>query len=199
MKEKILGNTISFITKYKDYSTDEIDNLRYGLEGLYLTFTKLFFIILFSIILGMERQLLILLVLFNIIRFTGFGFHARTSLECFICSSLLFIGLPFIFEIMHPNKWILIIVGIVSLSVLSVFAPADTVKRPLINRKKRIKRKIATIIIGTVYIVLSIISNNYMISYLFITAVILESIMVSPIIYVIFKQPYNNYKKFYKA
>ncbi|MBP3841638.1 MAG: accessory gene regulator B family protein [Bacilli bacterium] len=193
MKEKYLDFTTGFITKYKKYTKDEIEEIRYGLEGLYLTFTKLVIILTISIILHITKDLIILLVLFNILRFTGFGFHARTSLECLFCSIILFIGLPYVILTFHISKYILFILGFISFIILSIFAPADTVKRPLPNKKKRKIRKVSTMIISLIYILLAYLITDYRLSSLFIISNILEAIMVSPLIYKIFKQPYRNY------
>lgn len=198
MKEKYLNFTTSFITKYNNYNDEQIEEIRYGLEGLYLTFTKLVIILIISLILHITKELVILLILFNLLRFTGFGFHARTSLECLVCSTLLFIGLPFLILYLKLSKIILLILGIISLIVLAIYAPADTVKRPLPNKKKRVYRKISTIIISSTYIVMGVIIKDFNISSLFIVAMMLEAIMVSPIIYKLFKQPYRNYLHYQK-
>ena len=199
MKEKYLSATTSWITKYHEYDKEQIEELRYGLEGLYLTFTKLVIISLLAIILGVVKELFILIILFNIIRFTGFGFHARTSLECLVCSVLLFIGLPILMAYIHLSKVYLVAIGSICLVVLAIFAPADTVKRPLPNKKKRIIRKLSTIFIAIIYILLSWFIKDYDLSYLLITSLILESIMVSPLIYKLFKQPYKNYLHYKQA
>ena len=199
MKEKYLNRTISFITKYKEYSNEEIENMRYSLEGLYLTFTKLIIIFTISIILGIFKEVIILLALFNIIRFTGFGFHAKTSLQCLITSTLFFIGLPYLILSLEPSRTIMLIIGLCSLVCLAFFAPADTIKRPLPNKKKRLYRKIGTITIAIIFIILSFIIKNNTISYLLIMAIMVEAIMVSPLIYRIFGQPYRNYLNYKKA
>lgn len=199
MKEKYLNSTISFITKYKEYSNEEIENMRYSLEGLYLTFTKLIVIFSLAIILGIFKEVIILLILFNIIRFTGFGFHAKKSMECLITSTLLFVGIPYLVLYLEPNKITLLVIGIISLIILSIYAPADTVKRPLPNKKKRLYRKIGTIVIASIFIIISFFIKNNTISYLLIIALFIESIMVSPLIYKIFGQPYRNYLNYKKA
>ena len=188
MKEKYLNSTISFITKYKKYSDEEIEHMRYSLEGLYLTFTKLIVIFTLAIILGIFKEVVILLLLFNIIRFTGFGFHAETSLQCLITSTLFFVVMPYIILYFSPNKQIMLTIGILGLIILSIYAPADTVKRPLPNKKKRLYRKLSTIFIS-----ISIIKINSNLSYLFIISIIIESITVTPMFYRIFNQPYRNY------
>ena len=193
MKEKYLNFMTSFITKYNKYSDEQIEEIRYGLEGLYLTFTKLIIILIISYILHITKDLITLLLLFNILRFTGFGFHARTSLECLFCSTVLFIGLPYLVIILNIDKYILLIIGCISVVVLSIFAPADTVKRPLPNKRKRKIRKVSTIVISLTYIVIAYSIKDYRLSSMFIISTVLEAIMVSPLIYKLFKQPYRNY------
>ena len=45
MKEKFLKSSMNLITKNKKYSNDEIEIIRYGLEALYLTITKMIIIL----------------------------------------------------------------------------------------------------------------------------------------------------------
>ena len=80
--------------------------------------------------------------------------------------------------------------------LISIYAPADTEKRPLKNKKKRIMYKILTIIVATIYITLSIIIKDNTLSNCFLVAIIIETIIILPLTYKIFKVPYNNYKKY---
>ena len=54
MKEVVLTKSINFISQYKEYSEEELEKINYGLEGLYLTITKLVIIVLLSIILNIS-------------------------------------------------------------------------------------------------------------------------------------------------
>lgn len=114
MKEKFLDFSINLIEKYQNISEGDIPKLRYGLEGLYLTFTKMIVIFLLAIVLGIFKEILILLFFFNIIRFTGFGFHARKSSECLFLSILSFVLMPFLllrldiskkYDLNNRNSW----------------------------------------------------------------------------------------------
>ena len=92
MKKLILEKCMNLITTYnKDLSEKDKDKIKYGLEGLYLTITKLIFIIIISIILGIFKEVILLLLTFNGIRLTAFGVHAKRSIDCLISSSLFFI------------------------------------------------------------------------------------------------------------
>ena len=94
MKSAFLNSSIKFIKNYNDFSEKDIEKLRYGLEGIYLTVQKLIVIIILSLILGIFKEVLITLILFNIIRFTGFGFHAEKSIQCLFISLFQFVILP---------------------------------------------------------------------------------------------------------
>ncbi|MCI8346903.1 MAG: hypothetical protein HFJ12_03020 [Bacilli bacterium] len=192
MKQVVLTKSLNFITKYKDYSKEDIEKLKYGLEGIYLTITKLVIITLLSIIFGIFKEVIILLLLFNIIRYFGFGVHARKSGECLIFSILCFIGMPIIFLNIKINNNFILITGIICTVLLLRYAPADTEKRPLINQKKRLIRKIITILIGVIYTYIALNIHNYTYSILFILSIIIETVIVNPITYKILRQSYNN-------
>lgn len=196
MKSKFISKSIHFITKYKQYSPEEIEKLQYGLEGLYLTITKTIIIFFVSFLLGILKETLIILVFFNILRFTGFGFHASNSLQCFVFSTILFSILPTIvihFPMSAMVQWIVIFLCFLS---LILYAPADTVKRPLPNRKKRIIRKTLTIFTASIYLIIILYDKSSLLSLLLLSALIIQSIMVHPFTYKIFRQPYRNYKNY---
>lgn len=195
MKEKFLNSTIIFLKKYNSYSENDIKKLRYGLEGLYLTITKMIIVLILALVLGIISEVLIVIILFNIIRYFGFGFHAEKSSHCLLLSIINFIGIPLIFiniDISLNTK--LIIAGICIFNYL-IFAPADTVKRPLPNKKKRIIRKILTVSVGAAYTIAIVLFNGSYITKLILCSLIIQTIVLSPITYKLFKQPYNNYKK----
>ena len=96
LKEMFLDHSVSFLMKYQKYSDDELERLRYGLEGLYLTLTKLVVIVGLSFILHIFKEVIAILALFNIIRYFGFGIHAKRSIECLITSLIFFIVIPYL-------------------------------------------------------------------------------------------------------
>ena len=195
MKNMFLHSCISLITKYHDYSERDIQKLKYGLEGIYLTITKTLIIFLVAVFLGIIKEVILVTILFNIIRYTGFGFHAEKSYQCLIISLVNFIGIPWIF--LNIKLSIVAIISISFICIISylLFAPADTIKRPLPDKKKRIIRKIITVLIGIIYTLLIIFLNNYYYTSLFLSAMTVLVIVINPLTYAIFKQPYNNYKK----
>lgn len=194
MKQRFLNSTISFLKSQQSFDLKDEKKLLYGLEGIYLTITKLIVIIGIALILGILKEVLIVMILFNVIRYFGFGFHAEKSSECLFLSIINFVLIPFFFiKVDISLSTSLIISGACIVSFL-IFAPADTIKRPLKDKKKRLIRKILTVTTGLVYTGIMLFFNNQYISSLVVSSLLIMTIMVSPITYKIFRQPYNNYK-----
>lgn len=78
-----------------------------------------------------------------------------------------------------------------------LYAPADTYKRPLVNRKKRLKFKFLSCVITIVYIVLSLTIKNNFLANTFLLALVVEVMLILPITYKALKLPYNNYKNYH--
>jgi len=193
MSSLIINKTISFIKNHSDYSNTELNKIRYGIEGVYLTITKIIVVLLIGILFRYTDVIILMLLFFNILRFFAFGLHAKKSWQCLILSILGFNILPLIFMKTGTSSSFLIIIGIISIVSFLLFAPSDTEKRPLTNARKRFIRKVLSIIVGTIYIILA-----FKIKYLMIPIVcslIIESIMINPICYRILGLKYRNYKK----
>ena len=92
MKELVINKTISFITKYNTYDKTTLEELKYGLASIYLTFSKLIIISIIAIMLNIFKEYLVLLLIYNILRSMSFGLHASKSWICLLCSTIIFIG-----------------------------------------------------------------------------------------------------------
>lgn len=197
MKKLIINKCMELVTTYnKDLSQRDIDKIKYGLEGLYLTITKLIFIIIISIILSIWKETLLLILIFNGIRLTAFGVHAKRSIDCLISSTLFFILFPIICIKLTIPLIVKVILFIPLTVLIGIFAPADTEKRPLINKKKRKIYKMLSIMISIIYMTIAIVIKNNTLSNCFIFAIVIQIIIMLPITYKIFGVSYNNYKTY---
>ncbi len=195
MKEVILNKSLDFVTQYKNYTEEDKEKLKYGLEGIYLTITKMVVIIGLSILLHMFKEVIILLLLFNILRYFGFGVHAGKSSECLISSILLFIVVPYILLKITFTNTLVLIISSICIPLLFVFSPADTKRRPFPKTKKKLFRKIMTTLLSIIYSGSCLFITDNTLIVLLISSVIAETVMVNPLTYILLKQPYNNYKK----
>lgn len=178
------------------YHEEKLEEIRYGLESVYLTYTKIFVIFVLAYFLGIIKETLLLLLTYNIIRTFAFGIHATKSIYCLITSLLLFIGGVYIVKYMSLNIYAKIIVSILLLICIYKYAPADTYKRPLINERKRKKYKVISTTLGIIYVILIIILNNNIISNYLLMGMLESVTMIHPLVYKMFNLPFDNYKKY---
>ena len=197
MKQKILNNVIINIKKNNpNYTEEKLEIISYGLESLYLTITKIIIIILLAIILKIFKEVIYLILFYNIIRLFAFGLHAKNSIACLITSVSIFIGGVYL-SYLNINLTIKIILSLISLILIIIYAPADTEKRPLINIKKRKRFKVLSIITSTIMTILIIYFHKYYISNLMLIGYVEATIMILPITYKLYGLPYNNYKRYH--
>jgi len=69
MKKRFLSKIKNNIIKqYPNYPKEKIDEIMYGIEGIYMLITKTIIIFILAMILGIFKELLYLLISFNFIR-----------------------------------------------------------------------------------------------------------------------------------
>ena len=197
IKQLIISNSIKTIRSYyPNYNNEQIEKIQYGLESIYLSITKLIVILLMSVLLKSLKETIIVLLLFNLLRTTGFGIHASKSWMCWISSVPTFIGVPLLCKYINIPTYILICIASISLLIFILFAPADTKKRPLIRKKKRVVYKVITIIIGFTYLMLIIFIDNTFLKNALSFSMLIEAILICPLTYKLFNMPFNNYKNY---
>jgi len=178
----------------KDINDSEIEKIRYGLEAVYLTLTKLIAISLLAIYLNIFEEFIVFTLLYNFVRLFAFGIHAKNSLICLLLSSFIFLFFPYLASVMTSNTYGNLVMGSICVILMIIYAPADTHKRPLINKKKRIRFKMLSVGISSIYLLLALLINNDFISNCMILSLITEVILILPVTYRLFDLPYNNYK-----
>lgn len=193
MKEVVIKNIMLSIRNNTDYTEQKLNEIKYGLESLYLTLTKIGVIYVISIILRTYKELSLIFLFYGILRLTGFGIHAKSTKECWIASLLVFVLFPYLLKLIVIPKYINIILSLIGTILLLIYSPADTVKRPLIHKKKRIMYKVITTLLASIYTVIVIFTKNNILSNTLTFSIILEMAMVLPISYKLFGLTYNNY------
>ena len=197
MKKKILNHCMSIVKdKYPEYDEDKLEVINYGLESIYLTFTKIIIIFILAIILKIWKEVLLLLAFYNLIRVSEFGMHAKKSIHCLIISLTLFIGGVYLCRYIVIPFILKVILSIICIILIARYAPADTEKRPIINKKLRRKYKIISVIISGMFAIGIVLLSDKNISNYLLIGMIEATIMLLPITYKIFDLPYDNYKRY---
>jgi accessory gene regulator B len=197
MKELIVNSILNNISKYYNYDQTKINEIKYGLESIYLTITKTIIVFIISIIMKTTKELLLFMLFYGILRIVAFGLHAKKAWHCWVLSLSLFALIPFLIKILKINIYISIFIYIICIVLFAIYAPADTEKRPLIHKKKRIIYKILTLLISITFLVISRYTNN-IISNALLFSCIMQALMILPISYNLLGLKYDNYKRYRK-
>ena len=193
MKKMIINYAMNLIKKNGNYDEEKLSIIKYGLEGLYLTITKLIIIFLLAYLLNIFKEMIIFLLIYNIIRTTSFGLHATKSWICLITSTLIFIGFPIICKHIYLTKYFKVALGLILILFIYKNSPADTHKRPIVNKNRRLFFKYISTFIAIIFVYSSILINDNFISNCLIFSLFVQSFMIAPSVYKLFNLPYNNY------
>lgn len=192
MSHYFIQKTLLFIQNNTNYNKKELLKIQYGIEGVFLTLFKVFFILLIGVIFHYFPIVFITILFFNILRFFAFGLHAKKSSHCLILSLIEFNLLPYLLLRVSISSFMIWMISIITLISFLLFAPADTEKRPLTNPKKRNIRKILSIVSFFIMLIIA-----YHIKYLQIpimAAFLIEDFSINPLSYRMLGLSYNNYK-----
>ena len=194
MREHFLNVNLNYINSKLTFDDRKKKMIKYGLECIYTMITKSTAIIILSIIINTFYETLFLIIFYTFIRMFGFGIHATSNIKCWIVSVSTYSILPLIIRYVGINQIVVISCEMIAFLGLLLWAPADTKKRPLIHKDKRLKDKIIVLSIAFIYIIYSLFYLNIF-SKAMMFGMLIELVCTCPLTYIIFKQSYNNYKK----
>jgi len=192
VKNIIINKLINLIQKENKYDDIKLQEIRYGISALYIIISRSLFYLFISLLLGIFQEFVIFFISYVIIRSFSFGLHAKSSLGCLIVSSIAFVGIPLIADMLILNIFIKIIFSIYFFVTFLLYSPADTPKRPLINQTKRNKLKKFSLITILIYII-GIFTLNDIYSNILILVLFYQSLLISPFLYKITNTNYKNY------
>ena len=198
MKKFIIGKCMNYIKKNTNYNDVKLKEIEYGIVSIYLTISKIIIISILAIILGIFKEMIICTVFFNIIRMPAFGLHATKSWICLLSSAITFLLVPILSIYLIINVIIKAIICSICIILMYKNAPADTKKKPIVNKKRRFVYKTLSTILAIIFSFIAILINDQFISNALIFALIIENILISPLVYKLFKLPYNNYITYLK-
>lgn len=196
MREVFADKNLNYISKYYKLSNTEKIKIKYGLEVLYTVITKTIGILLMSLFLKTFKETIILMGFYLLLRLFSHGIHAKKSSHCWVASILTYGAFPLLIKYFVIKKIYILIMSIIAFICFIIWAPADTPKKPLINKKKRIINKLLTLIISTTLMFVVILSKNSLINDCIFFSYIMSIISINPLTYKLFKIPFNNYKKY---
>lgn len=187
MKDRVVNY---FFEKIKirnpNLDTIKLEELKYGLYAIYTFVTKGVLITLISLILGIFKEYILFLIFYGLLRSVGYGTHAKSNLMCWLFSTLLMLGIPYIFSIISISCKLKLIIWFTCFVNYLIFCPADTEKKPMISKVRKLKFKVSILIVSIIYLML--IFKISSLSNLILGAMILEGLLTNPLGYILMGQ-----------
>ena len=201
------------IDKFCEYLTNKIRNqdpeinderaevIKYGLQIMIGEVPKVFIMAGIAWILGVFKWTLICFALILPYRMYSGGFHLKTHIGCIIGTSIMYTGTAFIsqmFEMSIVYKAIFaVFLWIFAMSMIYLYAPADTEDVPVISKKERKKRRNISFVIVTIMIIAGVIINYSIVSNILLIGVLLQTFSITRFAYKLTKNKYG-YEEYWK-
>ncbi|MBR8873160.1 histidine kinase [Staphylococcus aureus] len=172
----------TYLQKRNNLDHIQFLQVRLGMQIIVGNFFKILVTYSISIFLNIFLFTLITNLTFYLIRRHAHGAHAPSSFWCYVESIILFILLPLVIVNFHINFLIMIILTVISLGVISVYAPAATKKKPIPVRLIKRKKYYAIIVSLTLFIITLIIKEPF--AQFIQLGIIIEAITLLPIFFI---------------
>lgn len=182
--------------KMPEIDEERAEVIEFGLNILIGEVPKLILLFVVSWILGiLPYTALVFLIISPYRKYSG-GIHFKTHIGCIIGTTLFFCGIAYVSKIVNITSWelklaISIIVLTFSILVIRLYAPADTENIPILRKKDRRNKRIASYVFVTLMIIIANVINNRIISNMLIFGALFQSISICKFTYDIFKVKYG--------
>ena len=203
----MIDNICSYLTnkmkiRMTDIDEEKAEILDYGLHLIIGEIPKVFIMIGLAFLLGVgELSILAFLLILPYRSFSG-GFHLKTHLGCILCTTSFYAGTALLSKyitLTEPVKYIAIIaVWIFGMIMIKLYAPADTENVPVISKKERRKRKIASYIMLSISLLAAAIIPNRIISNILLFGMLIQTLSITRLAYKITKNKYG-YEEYEKG
>ena len=193
MIDKICDKLMKRIrAKMPEVDDERAEVIKYGLEVLIGEIPKAFILLGIAGILGIFRYTLISFFIVSIYRTFSGGIHLKSHISCIIGTFVLYCGTVIlskyiIFQSITIKILVSVIIYIYSITVIILYAPADTENIPILIKKDRKRKKIISFIIATLMLYLTFLIEERVISNICIWGMLLQSLSISKGAYKLFK------------
>ncbi len=197
MIDKICENLTNKIQKEMPEISDErAEIIKYGLQLIIGEIPKVILLILVAIIMKIGWLVIFAYLTMLPYKIVAGGFHLKTHIGCTIGTFVVYFGNVLISKnlLLQPIyiKYIIVgVVWIISIIMISLYAPADTINLPILRKKERKTKKILSYIFATITLIVAILVNNNTLSNILILNVLIESISISKLAYKLTKNEYG--------
>lgn len=140
-------------------TSEQYEICRFGFKQGLTIILNVITVIVIGIVVGEFGQAILFIGLYSPLRSNAGGYHARTSLQCYIYSIFLMIAILLVMKYLVITYFICFVITITSCVMIFILAPVEDVNKPLDNKEQKVYKKRAhvfTILEFVVFIVTSL-------------------------------------------
>lgn len=198
MKRSFIEKSYQFISKYQTCDELQTKKIKYGLEGIYNVLTKVIVMAILTIILGIWKSYIMLVIFYALARRYAYGLHSKSSITCWFLTLSIYIFGSYLIHYANFSNYLIYFIWSFSFLSFLLWAPADTPNRPLIHKDKRRKQKIKACMVCIIYLGMILFIQNRIITNAAIYSLFVQSFCINPLLYRITNTPFDNYKTYCK-
>lgn len=197
MIDKICAKLTQKIRKEMPEIDDErAEIIMYGLQIIIGEIPKGIIILVIAYFLGIFKLTLISVLIIAPYRCVSGGVHMKTHIGCIIYTLLLYSGSALLGKYLILEGSTKLIVGltiwIFCMTMIKLYAPADTENVPILRKKERIQKQILSYIILTVEFIIAIVIPNTTIAGIIIFGDFIQTLTITRLAYNITKNKYGH-------
>ena len=197
MIDKICAKLTQKIRKEMPEIDDErAEIIMYGLQIIIGEIPKGLIILAIAYFLGIFKLTLISVLIIAPYRCVSGGVHMKTHIGCIIYTLLLYSGSALLGKYLILEGSTKLIVGltiwIFCMTMIKLYAPADTENVPILRKKERIQKQILSYIILTVEFIIAIFIPNTTIAGIIIFGDFIQTLTITRLAYNITKNKYGH-------
>ena len=197
MIDKICKNLTNKIRKKMPEINDErAEIIQYGLQLMIGEIPKLILLIIIAIILKIGWLVIFAYLTMLPYKIVAGGFHLKTHIGCTIGTFIVYFGNVMISKnlVLQPIYFKYVVVGlvwIISIIMISLYAPADTVNFPILRKEERKLKKILSYVFASITLIGAIFIKDNTLSNIILINVLIESLSISKLDYKLTKNQYG--------
>jgi len=165
------------------------DKLKYGTHVFYINAVKSLLLIIVALVLGILPYVAVFALVYGALRIYSFGVHLNNSLLCTVIGFVYYLGSVYLSLYAEVPLWARVALLAVSTMGFVVYAPAQTKKRPIPARQRKILKKKSLVILAVVAVAVFILHHlSPVFSSLILMAAVCQTVNLLPSTYRIFKE-----------
>lgn len=171
---------VMWLCDISDIGQDEIEVIKYGLNLLLETITKILCILIVAVLCNKLTESVIVLITFGLLRSQAGGIHMKSSLGCTTFMFVITFGIAFASDFVRLNNFQVLFILIISVMAMKKYAPRDTGNNPITSESIRKAKKKRSIILTIIMLIFTLIIYYPEIRSLIVLSILVETVTILP-------------------